>query len=295
MTAAAPTKPRPPKSTNGRSLALGAIRWGSRLAAPLAPELTTHALADLFSTPRTRPLREKEREVLSAGQGFKVEHEGLLLNAWAFGRGPTVLLVHGWAGRAAQLLPFVAPLTATGRRVVLFDAPAHGESEGRTTNLGDFSRGIVSVLRTLGGAEAIIAHSMGGAATTVAVSRYAQSPDRLVFVAPPIHPSTWFARFRDILQLDDEMLERLAREIERRARIPLDELHADEIARHMTTPLLVIHDQEDREVPYASGRRIAEAWPGARLITTEGLGHNRILRDPDVIESAVHFVAGKTK
>jgi pimeloyl-ACP methyl ester carboxylesterase len=274
-------------------LALGAIRWGSRLAAPVAPELTTHALADLFCTPRTRPLTKKQREVLSSGQSFRVEHEGRFLDAWSFGRGSTVLLVHGWAGRGAQLLPLVAPLTALGHRVVLFDAPAHGESGGRTTNLGDFARAIASVLRTVGGAHGIITHSMGGAATAIALSRYTQAPERLVFVAPPIHPDTWIRRFREMLELDDDIVERLAMEIERRARIPLGELRGDEIARQMSTPLLVIHDQGDREVPYASGERLAEAWPGARLITTEGLGHNRILRDPDVIHAATSFMRGE--
>jgi pimeloyl-ACP methyl ester carboxylesterase len=293
MTTALNTSAPPEKSTNGRSLALGAIRWGSRLAAPLAPELTTSALTDLFCTPRSRPLTRKQREVLASGQSFRVEHEGRYLDAWSFGRGSTVLLVHGWAGRGAQLLPLVAPLTALGHRVVLFDAPAHGQSEGRTTNLGDFSRAIASVLRTLGGAHGIIAHSMGGAATTIAISRYVRAPERLVFVAPPIHPSTWIRRFREMLELSDDIVERLTAEIERRARIPLDELHGDTIAREMKTPLLVIHDQGDREVPYASGERIAEAWPGARLITTEGLGHNRILRDPEVIHAATSFMRGE--
>ncbi len=296
MATLTPPEPRPEKSTNGRSLTLQALKWGSRLAAPIAPELTANALTDLFCTPRSRPLSKRQREVLGAAQSFRVEHEGRFLDAWSFGRGPTVVLVHGWAGRGAQLLPYVAPLTAHGYRVVLFDAPAHGESDGRTTNLGDFSRSIASVLRTLGGAHGIVAHSMGGAATAVAMARYLEArPERLVFVAPPIHPSTWIARFQQMLSLDDEMVERLTREIERRARVPLDEIHGDVIARDMNTPLLVIHDREDREVPYASGESIARAWPGAELITTEGLGHNRILRDPAIIDAAVRFVAGTNR
>jgi predicted ATPase len=59
--------------------------------------------------------------------------------------------------------------------------------------------------------------------------------------------------------------------------------------------MLVIHDQDDREVPWADGAAIAAAALDARLVTTHGLGHRRILRDPSVIEASVDFVAGERK
>jgi pimeloyl-ACP methyl ester carboxylesterase len=289
MTTTAPN--RSIKSTNGRSFSLGAVRAAAKVFAPVSPRLSTWALAELFCTPQTRPLRRSDRAALEAGTHLRIPHEDSELDAWSYGEGPTVLLVHGWAGRGVQLHAFVAPLLREGRRVVLFDAPAHGGSGGRTTNLGDFARAVASVIDALGEVKEIIAHSMGGASVAVALSRYVEGPERLVFVAPPIHPSTWIARFREMLDLSDEMTERLTAEIERRARVPLDEIHADRIAPTMKAALLVIHDRDDREVPYASGQRIASVWPGAELLTTEGLGHNRILSNPDVINSAVRFIA----
>ncbi len=56
--------------------------------------------------------------------------------------------------------------------------------------------------------------------------------------------------------------------------------------------LLVIHDRDDPDVPVRDGIEIAAAWPGGRLVETTGLGHNRLLRDPDVIARAVAFLAG---
>jgi hypothetical protein len=53
--------------------------------------------------------------------------------------------------------------------------------------------------------------------------------------------------------------------------------------------VLVVHDTDDREVPYADGRRLAEVF-GARLITTNGLGHRRILYAPEVIDAVVEFI-----
>jgi pimeloyl-ACP methyl ester carboxylesterase len=63
------------------------------------------------------------------------------------------------------------------------------------------------------------------------------------------------------------------------------------LAADLDLPMLLFHDPEDREVPWEHGRRIAEAWPGARLVRASGLGHNRLLRDPAVIGEAVAFVA----
>jgi len=57
-------------------------------------------------------------------------------------------------------------------------------------------------------------------------------------------------------------------------------------------PMLVIHDREDREVPFSEGRRHVLNWPGARLQATRGLGHRRLLEDPAVIEAAVDFISG---
>jgi hypothetical protein len=51
-----------------------------------------------------------------------------------------------------------------------------------------------------------------------------------------------------------------------------------------------VHDREDKQIPYAMGRAIAAAWPGAELCSTRGLGHQRILRDPDVIGTVMQFL-----
>ena len=56
-------------------------------------------------------------------------------------------------------------------------------------------------------------------------------------------------------------------------------------------PLLVVHDRDDREVPWQDGAAIAAAWPGARRVDTVGLGHQRILRDPAVVQAVAEFVA----
>src|SRR3712207_7030695 len=59
-------------------------------------------------------------------------------------------------------------------------------------------------------------------------------------------------------------------------------------------PTLVVHDRDDAYTPVADGAAIAAAWPDARLRVTSGLGHRRILRDPEVVAEAVEFVDRKS-
>jgi pimeloyl-ACP methyl ester carboxylesterase len=59
-------------------------------------------------------------------------------------------------------------------------------------------------------------------------------------------------------------------------------------------PALVVHDLEDHEVPWAEGERYARHWPGARLLTTTGLGHHRIVDDREVIDASLRFLQGET-
>ena len=62
------------------------------------------------------------------------------------------------------------------------------------------------------------------------------------------------------------------------------------LAARMRVPMLLIHDRDDRETPYEEGAAVARAWPGAELVSTEGLGHRRILKDEAVVTKAADFL-----
>ena len=56
--------------------------------------------------------------------------------------------------------------------------------------------------------------------------------------------------------------------------------------------LLIYHDEKDLFVPITDGEEIAERWPNAKLVRTQGLGHHRILRDPEIIQACTEFFSG---
>jgi len=190
------------------------------------------------------------------------------------------------------MAPFVAPLVAAGRTVVAFDAPGHGTSNGNRSSLPHFAWALRSVAAAVSdnAPDAIIAHSLGCAATTLAL-REGLTAGRVVFISPPLNPADYTNRFGDILGLEAEIIDRMRMRIEERFLRKWSDYSLAETARTMTAPLLVIHDRDDQDTLWSEGAALAGAWPGARMMSTEGLGHRRILREPSVIEAAAEFVS----
>jgi pimeloyl-ACP methyl ester carboxylesterase len=225
---------------------------------------------------------------------FELSFERRPVAGWRWGdSGPAVILVHGWGGRASQLRHFVAPLRASGYRVLAFDAPGHGASPGSELSLPRFARVLSQVASELGPIDALVAHSFGAAASAAAMAD-GLKPARAVFIGPPSNELRWFDFFSEELALSAPTKRLAKAAIEARVGAAFEDFSAEAMGSRIDVPLLVLHDRLDREVPWEDGERIARVFPGARLLTTTGLGHRRILRSAQVIESVVSFLAGRT-
>jgi pimeloyl-ACP methyl ester carboxylesterase len=274
------------------ALALRLLRAGFSFASLISPALAARLAERLFLTPRRHARPAHERSGLRTARSFSIDGEDGALAAWEWGtEGPRILLVHGWEGRGTQLVSLVAPLVARGFRVVTFDMPGHGDSPGSLSSFFHFARSIERVVETVGPLHAIVAHSMGGASVAWAL-RTAPRPKRLVMIAPPADIRDFTSGASVTLGLSEAATAALEARLGRRFGVPLTEVQAVHVARQMTTPLLVVHDESDREVPLTSGELVANAWPGAVLERTRGLGHRRILRDSAVIETVTAFATG---
>jgi pimeloyl-ACP methyl ester carboxylesterase len=285
-------------STTVRSLkqapvALRAVRGGMRILSAVSPEGAAAVAERMFLTPRRRERPPAELEVLAGAEARALPSRHGDLAAWAWGplKGPRVLLVHGWEGRGAQLGPLIEPLTAAGLRVLAFDAPGHGDSAGERSSLFHFADAVVEAAKAWGPLHAIVTHSMGGAATVWA-SRDGLIAGRLVLIAPPLDVGDFTRVLSRMLDLSEEVRGRVHGRLHRRFGVPVEALRMDRVASRLRGPLLVVHDEDDHEVPIACGEAIAGAWPEARLVRTRGLGHRRILRDAAIHDPIVSFVAG---
>jgi pimeloyl-ACP methyl ester carboxylesterase len=285
------TRARAENSTNVRL-----FKWAVDVADRVSPSLASELALRAFLTPMRAPRPESERALLDVAKPLAISAAGLPLAAWSWGdeqyasgaRRPTVLLVHGWAGRGAQLGALVAPLVNSGRRVVTWDAPAHGDTPGRTTTLAQMAEVLRTVAERVGPVEAIVAHSFGGAASTIALAR-GMDVQRAVYIAPLFTIGATVDRFANGLGLSRVAAAQFEQLLAHANMARRDDLEGRALAPAMKLPLLVVHDRDDKEVPYAEGVATVRKWPGAQLLTTGGLGHRRVLGDRDVVSAVVEY------
>jgi pimeloyl-ACP methyl ester carboxylesterase len=285
------------KSTAVRSRQLP---WGVRMLRPalatlsaVSPTLAAPVAERLFLTPPRYPQPARERAALASARRTII-HAASPIATWTWGHGPRVLLVHGWGGRGAQLAAFVPPLLAAGYSVVTFDAPAHGTSPARESSVVAFVDAIHAVGRAVGPVHGVIAHSIGAAAMGCAL-RDGFPTDAAVFLAPPADLTLHADMILEALGFGRRARDLMRERVERRLGVPWSRLDVRDLAPRMRTPLLVVHDREDTEVPWQEGAMIAQAWPGATLSTTSGLGHRRIIRDAGVVRETVEFVRAQAR
>ena len=267
------------------------VRFGMRALATGAPPLAAWAGERLFLTPPRHEAPAREGQALREAAAFEVPFRGGRLRAWRWGgEGAPVLLVHGWGGRGGQMASFAPSLVAAGLPVVTFDGPAHGRSDGRLASAPDFAAAIRAVVERLHGVRAVVSHSMGAPATVLAL-RDGLAVEAAVFVGGSLGPRGFLGQFARALGLSETTRAAVARRLEDRFGGGFEAYDVRADCAAMTIPLLVVHDRLDAEVPWEQGEAIALAWPGAEMVSTEGLGHGRILRDPAVVARVSGFVA----
>lgn len=277
-------------SRNGKRPGIPAVvRHGFRTVQAVSPALAARTAERLFFTPPRRADTPETEAFLATGERFILPVGQRTVVGWRWGTGPVVYLAHGWGGRGGRLRAFVRPLLEAGCSVVTWDAPGHGASDRGLSSMPDFARALSAVVASQGPAHAIIAHSMGASAATLAAS-LGVSADRFVFLAPAANPAAFATAFGRALGARTEVMDRARVRSERRIGFPWTGLDVTAMAARMSAPLLVVHDRGDLVVAFADGERIAAAWPGARLVETEGLGHGGVVRDARVVAEVAGFV-----
>lgn len=280
------------KSTNVRFSASLLVQALRSALARLAPARAARRLRDIMLTPR-RPRDLDAGDLLRRDNAVRVPYASRWLSVWSFGSGPTVLFAHGWSGYAAQFEPWIEPLVAAGYRVVLFDAPAHGRSGGRRTNIMDMGGAIQHVAGLFGPVHAVVAHSFGAPATLFAL-RHGLKVERLALLAAPLSLTPFSVFLAKLLGFPMSVRALMQQTMERKLEFGWHEVETDRalaaLAAERKLDILLVHDRRDREVPLSAAERIAAAVPAARFYVTDGNGHARLLRSAKVIAEAVAFL-----
>src|SRR5215217_3069685 len=246
-----------------------------------------------FFSPSRYEEKSSDREVIEWGNNYRIPFGGgeLAVTTWG-SSGPAVLLMHGWGGSRAQMTGFVDPLLFAGYRVVAFDQPGHGESDGKTTNLLEIAPSMDLIAEQEGPFHAVIAHSFGTLITSYAlVNRNFPAPARLVYFGAFNQLLESLPRFQVLAGISDEIMDGLRAMIyENFGKEVLDAILNEKLTPQIHIPALMFHDVTDNVTPVEDSQSIARVWKDAQLIETQGLGHRGALQSKSIHEQVVKFL-----
>ena len=212
------------------------------------------------------------------------------LRGFAGGAGPTVLLLHGWGDHAGRMGAFVGPLLDRGFRVVGCDLPAHGGNSGETTDLYVIAEAVAAVLEAERPAG-VVAHSLGGQALLRALAQDTDHVAAVALLAPAVRLESAVARFRELFGVSEPVMAELVGDfVDRFGEVVWRETDATAAAPAVDAPVLLASSDDDEQVPPADTEALTAAFPRCTRLRVSGLGHTRVLRDPDVVTSVADFL-----
>ena len=258
------------------------------LSVPLAGRLAFR----LFLTPARRKVEAGDAPIVAQAERTTRNCKAGKFTLWRWGHeGPVVVLLHGWGSHAARFANFVPPLRDAGFSVIGIDAPAHGSSPGRQSDLPRFRDSLAEVLREHAPVYAVVGHSLGGGAVLTVLAETAEfHPKKICLFGVPSDMDYILGSFAMMLGLKyaarANLRERFAAHFGR----PASAISVGAAAPAVRIPVLVVHDEEDNVAPFTQGSALAAALPFATLWRTQGLGHSGALRDADTIARVVSFL-----
>jgi pimeloyl-ACP methyl ester carboxylesterase len=239
---------------------------------------------------------------------FRIDADGVWLAGEEAGAGTPVVLLHGLTATRRYVVMGSRALERSGRRVVMYDARAHGKSDGGDDySYERLSDDLLEVLDDRGIERAVLAGASMGAHT---IAKFALAhPERvggLVIMTPAYAPERdpglerWdrladglrtggvegFVKAYGVPNVPEQWHETIDRVLHQRlsahehpdaladaiSAVPRSRpFDAWEELNAIEAPTVVVasRDEVDPEHPYETGERYAQAIPGARLVSED--------------------------
>lgn len=245
------------------------------------PSVTARMITKIMASPRVRPLKEFEEEVLEKAHKERVPYLQFEVQRYSWGNPshPKALMIHGWEGRAGNFGALVETLIQKGYHVIAYDAPAHGKS----------SRGKVSMFQVLSFVsemigvhqpEILISHSFGSVCAAFSLMDH---PDLLIrqwFMVTT--PNNFKDRINDMAQkfgLTRSTKNQLVKLLAKDTPVSMDEMNMKYVGERISNLQegIIVHSVSDKILPISNARKAQQALPNTEMIELEGLGHYAIL------------------
>lgn len=248
----------------------------------------------LFCTPLIR-YKGKEADVFKNATPLHFRLNGGMVRGYECNPSgsKTVLLLHGFSSSCHKFEKYATALIEKNYRVLAFDAPAHGFSDGKMVNAVDYCNMIRKVVEEYGPVDAYIAHSFGGIAVSLALEHIPHHEQtKLVLIAPATETSSAVDGALKVLQIRyPKVKQALNDHIYMVASQPTEWYSIRRAIKNIRASVLWLHDEEDDITPLSDALKVKEDNnANVAFIITKGLGHQRIYKDAAVKQRILDFL-----
>lgn len=273
-------------------LAIGYVQTKFKLLSVISKRKAAEKAFVVFGTPFMKSIRKapvKNAEVIH----FQLNSKKMNGYRWNHPQPKKALILHGFGSAAHKFEDYALLLIEKGFEVLAFDAPAHGNSEGDTTNAIEYSEMIIEVMERFGPIENFIAHSFGGISLSLALEQIKHDANtKVVFIAPATETTSAVDGAFKLLKLKNETVrsefEKIVFELSGKKTVWFSMRRA---MHNISASVLWIHDEEDDITPWADALKVKEDnHSNIKFVCTKGLGHRKIYHDSDVKNIVTEFL-----
>ncbi len=273
------------------------LRTKFKTLSKLAPATAGRMAFDLFCTPYPKYKKRKAPAIFNHAQASKVQlKDQTTIHGFEWiptqPNGQTVLIAHGYASFAYKFEHYIGPLLKMGYRVLAYDAPGHGQSQGKHINVVVYQEAIQQIMQQAGPVDHFIGHSLG-ALTLAMIAEEIDQPShrKFVLIAPATKTTTTFANFFTMMHFNQVTRNAFMDEVTSRTHHTIEHFAADRALANYTGPLLWVHDENDLVCPYLDLTDFQKNAPlNIEFLITNGLGHNKVYKTAEVMDQIMAFL-----
>ena len=257
----------------------------------ISSKYATKKALNLFASPRKGRYTETQKNLVSSAffEDIRYKHFDIATYRW-LGKNKTILLAHGWESNVSRWDYILQNLKDQDYNIIALDAPAHGRSDGKQFNAVLYSEFINAVAKKFE-PEVIIGHSVGGMASVFCLHNHQlPSVKKMILLGAPAHFTGVFDRYKLMMGYNNKISSGLDRVVFENFGKPVDYFSAATFTESIAAKGLIIHDKNDKIIPYEDALLFSKRYKNSELISTSGFGHG--LKSPSLTPQIIEFING---
>lgn len=261
----------------------------------ISPKKAAEKAYLLFCTPRKPRKKPKEPPIFHKAEKLQLSDQQGMLRGFRFQpnqpNGKKILILHGFSSYSYKFEKYISIFKKQGFEVVVFDAPAHGLSDGKLINALLYKSAILKIEENFGPFYGYMGHSLGGLAGSLAFKELSdQTQRRLVLVAPATNTETAIQHFYHLLAADQKFTNAFDDFLQQMTHEKINHISVTYAIKNIEAPILWVHDKDDKICPFQDLEPILKEKPAnIRFVITEGLGHSKIYKEASISNTIDHF------